>query len=360
MAQIAGFHIGSYSQALGEVDGNGEGIYACTIDLSSGVLSEPVCVARCVNPSYLAWGPGNKHLYATREVAATDTPAVVSFEKADKKADQGQLQELNTVALAGEYPCHVAVDSTGCYLTSAQYGSGDVALFRLCEDGQINEPAQLIKHSGRGPNTDRQEGPHAHFSAVQANQNVLLAVDLGKDRVNGYVIDPATHRVAGTPDFSVQVKGGAGPRHLAMLPGSNIAYVYCELTADIYQIELDESGWRTIDCVRAFTQTGIVENAAAAIRVSPDQRNLYVSGRKLSKIACFAIDPDSKQLGELACIDTQGSGPRDFSLTPDGSYVVVANQQSNTIVSLQRDVQSGLLEPSGHSVSVGSPVCIVF
>ena len=270
MTTAVGFHIGSYSQALGEMAGDGEGIYACTIDLQSGALSEPVCVARCVNPSYLAWGPGYRHLYATREVAAADGPAVVSFAK----AGNGQLHELNSVALAGEYPCHVAVDSSDRYLTSAQYGSGDVALFRLREDGQIDEPAQLIKHTGSGPNTVRQEGPHAHFSAVLQNRNVLLAVDLGIDRVNGYVIDPATRQVSVTPEFGVQVKGGAGPRHLAMLPGSNTAYVYCELTGDIVHIELNESGWISVDCVRAFAHTGIVENAAAAIRVSPDQRHL--------------------------------------------------------------------------------------
>lgn len=356
MKQLVGFHIGSYSQALGEMAGDGEGIYACTIDQRSGVLSEPVCVARCVNPSYLAWAPDCKRLYATREVAACDTPAVVSFEK----AANGQLHELNRAALAGEYPCHVAVDSTGRYLTSAQYGSGDVALFRLREDGQIDEPAQLIKHSGSGPNPVRQEGPHAHFAMVLANRKVLLAVDLGIDRVNGYVMDPATGCVAVAPEFSVQIKGGAGPRHLAILPDSNAAYVYCELTGELVQIELDESGWKSIDCVKAFTQTGIVEDAAAAIRVSPDQRHLYVSGRKLSKIACFAIDPGSKQLTALACIDTGGSAPRDYSLTPDGLYVVVANQQSNTITSLQRDVHSGMLEPTGHSTSVGSPVCILF
>ena len=350
------FHIGSYSHDLGGSSARGEGIYSASINLQTGALANLGCAARCVNPSYLAWGPGRKHLYATRETGAADGPAIVCFEKDDKQ----QLQLRQTALLQGELPCHVAIDSSGRYLSSAQYGSGDVALFRLGENGDMIEPARMIRHSGKGVNEERQEGPHAHYAAVQWPQGLLLAVDLGLDSVFAYAIDPKKDLVSDSPAFSFQTSGGAGPRHLATMPGSSTAYLYCELNDEIYQLTLDASGCECVATLRAFEHSVNSGSAGAAIKIAPDQRHLYVSGRTQSQIACFEINQGNRELKALACVDTGGISPRDFSITPDGSFLVIANEQSNMVTSLRRDSMSGLLEPTGYSIEVGSPVCILF
>lgn len=350
------FLIGSYSQDLGESSTKGEGIYSARINLQNGELSELDCAARCVNPSYLAWGPGRNRLYATRETHAGDGPAIVSFDRNDAQ----QLQLRQTFLLQGEFPCHVAIDDSGRLLTSAQYGSGDIAVLRLAEGGEMIEPAQIIRHSGKGVNSQRQEGPHAHYAAVQSPQEVLLAVDLGLDSLFAYPIDLKKHHVSERPAFSFQTTGGAGPRHLATLPGSNTAYLYCELNDEIYQLTLNASGCECAGVVRAFQDTRSSGSAGAAIKIAPDQRHLYVSGRTQSQIAAFEIDQDNRQLQALESVDTGGVCPRDFSIAPDGSFLVVANEKSNNVTSLRRDRISGLLEPTGSSIEVGSPVCIVF
>lgn len=356
MGSTVEFHIGSYSRDLGGSSARGEGIYSASIDLQTGALANLRCAARCVNPSYLAWGPGRTRLYATRETGAADGPAIVSFEKDDEQ----QLQLLQTVLLQGELPCHVAIDSSGRYLTSAQYGSGDVALFRLGENGDVIEPARVFRQSGKGVNPERQEGPHAHYAAVLWPHGLLLAVDLGLDSVLAYAIDSKEDCVTESPAFSFQTSGGAGPRHLAILPGSNTAYLYCELKDEIYQLTLDPNRCECVATVRAFEHTRSDGSAGAAIKIAPDQRHLYVSGRAQSQIASFEIDKHNKQLKALACVDTDGISPRDFSITPDGSFLVIANEKSNNVTSLQRDSISGLLEPTGYSIEVGSPVCILF
>lgn len=356
MDQTLDFHIGSYSYDPGGMAASGEGIYLASINLQTGALTKPDCVAACVNPSYLAWSPGRNRLYATREVGAADAPALVAYGRTGK----GQLQLLQTVSLQGELPCHVGVDSNGRFLTSAQYGSGDVTVFKLAGDGEIVEPAQMVRHSGKGPNELRQEGPHAHYAAFLPDRNLLLAVDLGLDSVIAYPVDPGTGDVDETPAFRLQTKGGAGPRHLAFLPGTGTAYLYCELNDEIYQLELGANGASFVSSVRAFEGSGSAGSAGAAIKISPDQRQLYVSGRSQSQIAGFTIDPGSKRLTPLACVDTAGIGPRDFSITPDGSFIVVANQVSNKLTSLRRDADSGQLESTGHSTPVGSPVCVLF
>jgi len=350
------FLIGSYSQDLGESSARGEGIYSARIDLQNGTLSDLDCVARCVNPSYLAWGPGRNRLYATRETHADDGPAIVSFDRKDTQ----QLQLRQSVLLQGELPCHVAIDDSGRILTSAQYGSGDIAVLSLGEGGEMIEPAQMIRHSGKGVNRQRQEGPHAHYAAALSTQGVLLAVDLGLDSVFAYPVDLKNHHVSERPAFSFQTTGGAGPRHLATLPGSDTAYLYCELNDEIYQLTLNEVGFECIGIMRAFEDTRSSGSAGAAIKIAPDQRHLYVSGRTQSQIAAFEIDQDNRQLKALDSVGTGGVCPRDFSVAPDGSFLVVANEKSNNITSLRRDRASGLLEPTGSSIEVGSPVCIVF
>ena len=350
------FHIGSYSHDPDGKADNGEGIYSASLNLQTGEMTNPSCAVRCVNPSYLVWGPDRNHLYATQEIAAADGPALVSFAKDARQ----QLKLQQTVYLQGELPCHVAIDTAGRFLTSAQYGSGDVALFKLGHDGEIIEPAQMIRHSGKGPNEVRQEGPHAHYATVLAEQGILVAVDLGLDSVLAYAIDPITDQVAELPAFSLQTTPGAGPRHLAMLPGSNTAYLYCELNDEIDQLALDASGCKCVGTGQAFEHSRVNGSAGAAIRIAPDQRHLYVSGRTQSKIASFEIDQSSKALRALTCIDSGGIWPRDFSISPDGSFLVVANEHSNNVSSFRRDVIGGSLESTGYSLELGSPACILF
>jgi 6-phosphogluconolactonase (cycloisomerase 2 family) len=47
-------------------------------------------------------------------------------------------------------------------------------------------------------------------------------------------------------------------------------------------------------------------------------------------------------------------------LTRDGRYLYALNEDSDTIVTMAVDKDSGRLQPTGFSVPCGSPVCMVF
>ena len=82
--------------------------------------------------------------------------------------------------------------------------------------------------------------------------------------------------------------------------------------------------------------------ASAAIRLSPDQRFLYVSTRFAELITVFKISH-----GRLEQIQQTGCGgihPRDMVLTPDGRYLLVANR-----------TQGGLVELSAQPGNRGAP-----
>ena len=53
-----------------------------------------------------------------------------------------------------------------------------------------------------------------------------------------------------------------------------------------------------------------------------------------------------------------GETPRNFVIEPSGAYMLAANQDTDNIITLRIDQQTGMLEPTVHEVEVGSPVCI--
>ena len=51
------------------------------------------------------------------------------------------------------------------------------------------EASSVDQHSGSGPVTSRQEGPHAHCIVISADDRFAFSADLGADSVFGYRLD---------------------------------------------------------------------------------------------------------------------------------------------------------------------------
>lgn len=71
---------------------------------------------------------------------------------------------------------------------------------------------------------------------------------------------------------------------------------------------------------------------------------------------------DSKS-GKLTAIGHQSTGgktPRNFAIDPSGKYLLAENQDSDTIVVLSIDANSGKLSRTGNEITIAKPVCIKF
>ncbi|WP_319532013.1 lactonase family protein [uncultured Cohaesibacter sp.] len=340
--------VGSYSEELAGMPGNGEGIYRVSFDPETGAFSDLKLLYSCVNPSSLVWAREERHLFAGREVFAEHQPAVLSLEM----TPDGQIVPLSCLALPGELPCKIAYDPHHRRLASAQYWSGDVAIVSL-EDGVFDANPVYTKQMGHGPNLSRQEGPHAHYVAFTDQGDVLHIVDLGTDAV-------VSHRLGSDNAIEetscLKLPAGCGPRHMAITKDERRAFVFCELDESLVTLARDGLGWRVISQQPGFAMEDGVDGSGAAIRLSPDERHLYVSSRRLSAIACFKVDGEPELLGE---IESGGISPREFIVTSDGNWLIVANQNSNSLTSLRRDRDTGLLSPSHQTITIGSPVALV-
>ena len=99
---------------------------------------------------------------------------------------------------------------------------------------------------------------------------------------------------------------------------------------------------------------------SADIHISPDGKFLYASNRlKADGIAIFNIHPDNGMLSK-AGYQLTGIHPRNFIITPNGKYLLVACRDSNVIQVYERDADTGLLTDVQQDIKVDKPVCIRF
>ena len=101
------------------------------------------------------------------------------------------------------------------------------------------------------------------------------------------------------------------------------------------------------------------DNSGAEVVVfSPDRRFVYASNRGHDSIAIFAAGGDGLML--VGHESTQGKSPRGFSLDPNGSWLLAANQRSDSIVISAATREPAELSATDQVVHSPTPVAIVF
>jgi 6-phosphogluconolactonase len=335
------------------------GIYVSRLDAATGGLSAPELAAETVNPSFLAVHPAGRFLYAVNEVDEFEGEAAGFASAFAIDRVSGRLTELNRSSSRGAGPCYLSLDRTGRHLFVANYGGGSVAVLPVGEDGRVGPASAFVQHRGSGDGA-----PHAHSIDADARNRIVLAADLGLDRVLAYRFDSTRGTlVAHDPPF-VALEKGAGPRHLALHPGGRLAYVLNELSMTLTAMRYDpERG--ALDPIQ--TVSSLPDGVAVArgfdgaeVLVHATGRFLYASNRGHDTIAVFAIDENTGGLRLLEHVPTQGKTPRGFGVDPSGRYLLAANQDSDTVVVFRIDPETGRLAPTGRSAGVGSPVSVAF
>ena len=351
--------VGTYTQKEGHVDGQGEGVYAYSMNKETGALTYLSVSDPITNPSYLAVHPNGKNLYAVNEFDGGEN-AFATITALEYNATDHSLGWLNEVSSLGQYPCYISIDNTGKFVMVANYVGGSVALFPILEEGLLDEYASYKKHAG-GSSHLRQEAPHAHQIIQHPRLGFVTAVDLGADKLYEYKLDTLSQSLDFVREYPNGPKMG-GPRHVVFHPTLNVSYTLNELIGSIEVTALRDS-------LRYFGNMQVIstqENeddrvaASAAIKVHPSGKFLYASNRgELNDIAIYSIG-DKGQLKPIGRQSTLGQTPRDFEIDPSGRFLLAANQDSHTIVTFAIDQTTGLLSETGYVAEVPTPVCIKF
>jgi 6-phosphogluconolactonase len=351
--------IGTYTE---RAPGGSKGIYAARFDTATGKLAGLASVAELQNPSWVTPSRDGRFLYAVSEVGIADSSGrPTGFVVAYAVAADGKLTELNRVSSGGADPCHLAIGRAGRTVAVANYTGGSTVSFHVGADGRLGA-ATKDQHVGKGPNAQRQEAPHAHSVDFVADDRLLLACDLGNDRVYVYRHDPRTGTIAAHEPAFVGLEPGAGPRHLAMHPSGRYVYVLTELTSHVAMFAWNAAAGTLVQrqSVSTVPLGTPASNSTAEIVVHPNGRFVYASNRGHDSIAAFSVDARDGRLTRLANTPTGGNVPRHFAVDPSGRWLLAANQRSNSIVTFAIDAAKGTLTPNGATLAVPRPVCVAF
>mgnify|MGYP000147260952 CR=1 FL=1 len=335
-------------------DGDSEGIYTVAVD-GDGAVDVRDATAAGENPSFLAIHPSGEYCYAVNEV---DDGAVTALSI---DGETGELTRLNQITTGGGAdPCHCTVDATGEYLLVAHYTGGTVAMCPIADDGQIEEPSDLVEHEGTGPNEERQEAAHPHSIQPGPYNRFAYVPDLGADRIVGYELDLDAGELVPSTAATVELPAGSGPRHMEFGDDGDYAYLINELNSTVSVLGRDDgSGWLSVlDTATTLPDDAEGDNITADIHVHQSGEWVFGSNRGHDSIATFAIDD-----GEIkfrGTESTRGEWPRNFALTPDGDYLLAENMETNDVVTFEIDGETGALDATDAVTAIPSPVCLQF
>jgi 6-phosphogluconolactonase len=387
--------IGTYTERLPHVNGKGAGIYRAAFDATSGAARDAILAAPAGNPSFLsvmgstlvAVGEEDKFVHNDGSILAS-SGAVCAF--AIERG--GHLRLVDRAPSLGSWPCHCVVDSRRRVALVSNYGGGSVAALPLLRSNDSSDDdvvglgaASVVVHEAGSTvatgavDVARQEAAHCHQISLTRDERFAIVCDLGRNEVASYALDeraPLLRRIG-----TARSAPGAGPRHAVLAHSQRWLFVVNELDSTIATYAFDAAtgalahaphGDVVSTLPSAFHQRSSTlsssssskSNLCADIRLHPSGRWLYCSNRGHDSIAVFAVDETSDaaacRLSALAHTGSGGACPRAFIVTDDGRFLLVANQDSDSVVTFAVDATSGLLTPTGDVLHVPTPVCLAF
>jgi 6-phosphogluconolactonase len=335
--------------------GKSKGIYVYDFNAATG-QAKPVSETESKNPSYLAIAAGGRFVYAVSENGGK--PGEVSAFSFDKKA--GQLSFINKQESGGADPCYISVNSDRSWAVVANYSSGSLSALPIAGDGSLKPAAQVIVHTGKGANANRQEKPHVHSVFFTPDQQFILSADLGTDKLMIYRF----HKNEGMPlsdaaDSFVSVLPGSGPRHLAFHPSKPFFYLVSELTGSIDEFSYQGEKIKHIERVATTPSDFKGDIGSADIHITPNGKFLYATNRgDANNIAMYSIDNSSGKLHSIGYQSVLGKHPRNFIIDPGGHFLLVANRDTDNVVVFKINEQTGLLKETGTQIAIPNPVCL--
>ena len=349
------------------------------VDTETGILTQPKPVLEAADSKYLFVRKQNVHVgeqeHKSETLACTEGKVQPQLLAVPRKVNgRAGLAVVNVATdplqVVGEYgeeqDCPAYVTGDGEFWYTANYHDGGIRIYKLTETSNFpgNEklPTAILtgedaaggeKNCGNALanlqlihklETGRESGCHQIILAGP----FLLACCLVRDQILIYDRTRNWQQV-GTIDFPK----GTGPRHGIFTRDGQTLFVVSELSNELFVFQ----NLKLVSAQPLLEQNDLPA-AAAAIRLSPDEKFLYVSVRERNVICVLALaGVTATKIQEVPC---GGDHPRDLVLTPDGKFVLAVNRYPGSIVSFSRDQASGKIGKAISSINIPQAVSVVF
>ncbi len=325
----------------------------------------------------------------------------------------GSLTEIGCVDAGGTSTCYLTIDRDQRHLIAVNYWDSSLVVIPLSkETGEFAGPIQNVydprhgqamiaaakKHGGVNHShndastiAQRQVDPHSHALVLDPFEGCVAYVpDLGKDLIREFWYDKREGKIqfeinklpsglsTGKPD---------GPRYLEFHPKFNVAYVVNELSSTVAVFSVDREllseiahaaknnqpmdrfkGRSTLKLIQSIKTVPSAfptqMNTCGRICVHQSGRFVIVSNRGHESITIFRVKQCNSHnsgkamrgtLAQVGFFHTRGETPRHFQFDHSGQFLIVANQDSDTIAVFTFNLTSGELRFSGNEYRVPSP-----
>lgn len=333
-----------------------DGILAFDWNAVTATLTPAGVAAKIPNVAWLALS--GEFIYSASELDTFDdkpTGEVASFRLVD-----GKLQPISARNSAGTGTCHVAVDATGRMLLAADYTGASAASFRI-EDGKLSEAVWTEHYTEHGPNTDRQQTAHAHFASFSPDNRFAYINDLGGDCIHIYKADVATAQMTAAGLY--RGAPGSGARTLHFHPNGRTAYCMNELvsTVDVLDWHKADGSLTLVDRIELLPADYHGPTRGCDTVITRDGRFVYFANRDDDFLYAFKAEAKTGKLTPMKRSNCGGKTPRNFTLDSTEQWMLVANQDSNSVSVFARDPATGLLSDEvKSSAAVEAPMRILF
>ncbi|MBP1637681.1 MAG: 3-carboxymuconate cyclase-like protein [Bacteroidetes bacterium] len=328
-----------------------EGIYALEFSGKGKLVSQKLLV-KSDNPSFLAFSPDRKYVYAVNETGSESTISAYAFNKTNET-----LTFINKVNAGGADPCFVL--ATDKHVFTANYSSGSISVFARNANGSLSDTVQIVKQGRKNFGNNHFSPSNAHQVNISPNGKYVMGTNLGTDRIFTYTYNPTSKNNILKYKDEILVKKNSGPRHTVFSKNGKFLYLVQELDASVTVLSVADDGKLTIIQETTLVTDKTKSNGAADIHLCPDGKFLYATNRgEANNITCFRVGKDGK-ITFNAQYPANGNGPRNFAISADGKFVFVGNQKTNNITVFSRNLLSGKLKMLDEKIEMGAPVCLL-
>jgi 6-phosphogluconolactonase len=308
------------------------------LDMTTGVLVPRGTAEGGTSPSYLAWDPSRRHMYAVQEY---DGPGRIVAYTIDPAS--GALERINDAPSYGSKPAHLSVHPSGKWVLSSNWTSGHIAVLPILPTGGVGDSVY----------TAQPVNANAHMIISDATGKFVFVACTGPKRVLQYSIDATSGQLTANDPPSVADPGS--PRHIAFHPSANYAYAIDEAGGSVTSFKYDAPAGKLsfIESIPAAPSKG----SGAHIIVHPSGKFVYASVRGDNSIGIFSV---SAADGRLTRIMNETAGgmiktPRDFNQDPTGTFLIVANQSDGSVIVFRINQEDGRLTVMGRTETAPSP-----
>lgn len=296
-----------------------KGIYCFTFE--DGIIKDSRLFTEIRNPKYIA--KQDDHLITLGDWNGLSGVGIVNLD--------GKI--ISNLAYEERTSCYVAVNGNDIY--TANYHTGVIT--------NINIEQTSCRFSGTIHPALIQDGAGCHQVLFWKDQ--ILVPCLFLDRV--VIFDKELKKTG-----SIHFNAGTGPRHGVFTKDQEYLYLVSELSNELFVIHAGD--WKVKYQIPVLENGETHVRDTAAVRLSEDEKYLYVSTRTKDVLSVIRLDDHKPSL--IQNVSCGGKHPRDFMLMDQ--YLLCANKNTNDVVCFQLN-EDGTIGEMTSKVEVPEVVSLI-